>query len=98
REQFAQFFARGDTFSLGVCNGCQMMAQLKSLIPGADHWPRLMRNASEQYEARLTLVEVVESPSLLFRGMAGSRIPIVVAHGEGRSEFATPADLDAVDV
>ncbi len=98
RDQFAAFFARTDRFSLGVCNGCQMMAQLKSLIPGAEHWPRLMRNASEQYEARLALVEVADSPSLFFRGMVGARIPIVVAHGEGRSEFAAPADLDAVDV
>jgi len=98
RDAFAAFFARGDTFSLGVCNGCQMLSQLKSLIPGADHWPRLLRNASEQYEARLALVEVVESPSLLFAGMAGSRIPIAVAHGEGRAQFDTDAAMAAARV
>ena len=90
REQFAEFFARESSFSLGVCNGCQMLAQLKGLIPGAGHWPRFLRNRSEQFEARLSLVEVVESPSLFFRGMAGSRIPIVVSHGEGRAQFDAP--------
>ncbi len=90
REQFAAFFARPDSFSLGVCNGCQMLAQLKGLIPGAEHWPRFLRNRSEQFEARLGLVEVLESPSLFFAGMAGSRIPIVVSHGEGRAEFDAP--------
>lgn len=92
REMFAAFFADPRTFSLGVCNGCQMFSQLKSIIPGAQHWPRFARNASEQYEARLVSVEVVESPSILFAGMAGSRIPVVVAHGEGRVEFASPDD------
>ena len=91
RDQFARFFARDDAFSLGVCNGCQMMSQLKSLVPGADHWPRFLRNRSEQYEARLAQVEIIESPSILFAGMAGSRIPVVVAHGEGRACF----DADA---
>ena len=90
REQFAGFFARPDSFSLGVCNGCQMLAQLKELVPGAEHWPRFLRNRSEQFEARLSLVEVVESPSLFFRGMAGSRLPIVVSHGEGRAQFDAP--------
>jgi len=98
RETFAAFFSRGDTFSLGVCNGCQMMANLKSLIPGAEHWPHFVRNASEQFEARFSLVEVLNSPSVLLAGMQGSIIPIVVAHGEGRVEFrhgAKPAGLSA---
>ncbi|MEJ2643648.1 MAG: phosphoribosylformylglycinamidine synthase [Gammaproteobacteria bacterium] len=90
RDQFAAFFARDDTFGLGVCNGCQMMAGLTELLPGADLWPRFVRNASEQFEARTSLVEVVESPSILLAGMAGSRMPIAVAHGEGRAWFATP--------
>jgi phosphoribosylformylglycinamidine synthase len=84
REAFEAFFEREDTFALGVCNGCQMFSQLKELIPGADHWPRFLRNRSEQFEARLALVEVVESPSILLDGMAGSRLPVAVAHGEGR--------------
>ncbi len=88
-EQFTLFFARPDTFSLGVCNGCQMMSQLKAIIPGAEHWPRFLRNRSEQYEARFSLVEVLDSPSVLLAGMAGSRMPIAVAHGEGRAEFAS---------
>ncbi len=89
-EEFAVFFQRSDTFSLGVCNGCQMMSLLKSIIPGAEHWPRFLRNRSEQYEARLVQVEVLSSPSILFAGMAGSRMPIVVAHGEGRATFDSP--------
>ena len=88
REQFAAFFARVDSFSLGVCNGCQMMSGLKSLIPGADHWPRFLRNRSEQFEARLVLVRVEASPSILLRDMAGSILPITVAHGEGRAVFS----------
>ncbi|HKJ87023.1 MAG TPA: phosphoribosylformylglycinamidine synthase subunit PurQ, partial [Gammaproteobacteria bacterium] len=88
RDRFAAFFARGDTFALGVCNGCQMMSQLGELIPGAEHWPAFGRNRSEQFEARLVMAEVPESPSLLFTGMAGSRLPIAVAHGEGRPRFA----------
>ena len=84
RDEFADFFTRLDTFTLGVCNGCQMMSQLKDLIPGAEHWPRFMRNTSEQFEARTVMVEVKESPSVLLAGMAGSRMPIAVAHGEGR--------------
>jgi len=87
RDQFARFFANPDTFTLGVCNGCQMLSQLHSLIPGAEHWPRFVRNRSEQYEARLVLVEVLDSPSLFLSGMSGSRLPVVVAHGEGRAEF-----------
>ena len=88
RDEFEAFFQRGDSFALGVCNGCQMMAALKSLIPGAGFWPRFVRNRSEQFEARLTLVEIPDSSSLFMQGMAGSRMPIVVSHGEGRAEFA----------
>ncbi|RME23662.1 MAG: phosphoribosylformylglycinamidine synthase, partial [Deltaproteobacteria bacterium] len=88
RAVFAAFFARPDTFSLGVCNGCQMLAHLAPLIPGADHWPRFVRNRSEQFEARQSLVEILDSPSILLAGMAGSRIPVAVAHGEGRALFA----------
>jgi len=98
REMFEAFFARGDGFALGVCNGCQMLSQLSAIIPGAEHWPRFLRNRSEQYEARLALLEVVESPSLFLRGMAGSRIPVSVAHGEGRPEFDTPVDAAAARV
>ncbi|MGR9086069.1 MAG: phosphoribosylformylglycinamidine synthase [Gammaproteobacteria bacterium] len=87
REQFAAFFGRQDTFGLGVCNGCQMMSGLKAIIPGAELWPRFMRNTSEQFEARVALVEVRSSPSILFTGMEGSRLPVAVAHGEGRAEF-----------
>ena len=98
RDAFAAFFAREDTFSLGICNGCQMMAQLRDIIPGAEHWPTFQRNASEQYESRLALLEVVQSPSLFLRGMAGSRIPVAVAHGEGRAVFANRIDQSAVDI
>jgi phosphoribosylformylglycinamidine synthase len=87
RDQFAAFFAREATFTLGVCNGCQMLAALKELIPGAARWPRFVRNRSEQYEARLSLVRVPRSNSVLFAGMDGSVLPIVVAHGEGLAEF-----------
>ncbi len=92
REQFAEFFARADTFSLGVCNGCQMLSHLRELIPGADCWPRFLRNKSEQFEARFSLVEILESPSLFLQDMAGSRLPISTSHGEGRVEFRTDAD------
>jgi phosphoribosylformylglycinamidine synthase len=88
RDAFAAFFARPDSFALGVCNGCQALSNLHELIPGADTWPRFVRNRSEQFEARLSLVEVLESPSILLSGMAGARLPIAVAHGEGRAEFA----------
>ncbi len=87
KDEFVTFFRRPDTFSLGVCNGCQMMASLKSLIPGAQRWPRFVRNRSDQFEARLLMVEVLDSPSILLDGMVGSRLPLVVAHGEGRAEF-----------
>ncbi len=89
RDAFAAWFQRPDSFTLGVCNGCQMLSALKELIPGAGAWPRFVRNRSEQFEARLSLVEVCESPSLFFEGMAGSRLPIAVSHGEGRAEFAS---------
>ncbi|WP_295959043.1 phosphoribosylformylglycinamidine synthase [uncultured Xanthomonas sp.] len=98
RDAFAAFFARPDTFALGVCNGCQMLSQLKDIIPGAEHWPRFLRNRSEQFEARTSLLEVVESPSIFLRGMAGSRIPVAVAHGEGRAEFDTAVDQAAARV
>ncbi|AOD14090.1 phosphoribosylformylglycinamidine synthase [Xanthomonas fragariae] len=98
RDAFAAFFARSDTFALGVCNGCQMLSQLKEIIPGAEHWPRFLRNRSEQFEARTALLEVVESPSIFLRGMAGSRIPVAVAHGEGRAEFDTAVDQAAARV
>lgn len=88
RDEFEQFFHRNDTFSLGICNGCQMMSNLKNLIPGADHWPRFVRNLSEQFEARFSLVQVQQSSSVLFAGMAGSHMPVAVAHGEGYAEFA----------
>jgi phosphoribosylformylglycinamidine synthase len=94
-DMFGQFFARPDRLSIGVCNGCQMMSQLKGIIPGADAWPRFERNRSEQYEARLVMVEVIDSPSLLFQGMGSSRMPIVVAHGEGRARFDRPGDVEA---
>ncbi|MDE2139784.1 MAG: phosphoribosylformylglycinamidine synthase [Gammaproteobacteria bacterium] len=90
REEFGEFFARSDSFGLGVCNGCQMMAALGDLIPGTAGWPRFVRNASEQFEGRLSLVEIPPSASLFFRGMQGSVLPIVVAHGEGRAEFTRP--------
>lgn len=95
REQFQSYFERGDTFSLGVCNGCQMLSTLKELIPGADLWPRFVRNESERFEARFSLVEVQDSPSIFFNGMAGSRMPIAVSHGEGRTEFKDDAALKA---
>lgn len=87
RDQFATFFSRQDSFGLGVCNGCQMFSNLHELIAGTEHWPRFVRNRVEQFEARLSLVEVLPSPSLFLHGMAGSRLPIAVAHGEGRAEF-----------
>ena len=93
REQFSGFFARPDTFTLGVCNGCQMLAALKELIPGAAEWPRFVRNVSEQYEARLSLVRIPASQSVLMSGMHESVLPIAVAHGEGQAEF--DAGIDA---
>ena len=91
-EMFGEFFARPDTFSLGVCNGCQMLSRLKSLIPGAEAWPKFVRNRSEQFEARLVQVKIEESPSIFFAGMAGSSMPIVNSHGEGRVEWYQPED------
>ncbi|MFN0159762.1 MAG: phosphoribosylformylglycinamidine synthase [Burkholderiales bacterium] len=88
RDEFIAFFARGDSFALGVCNGCQMMAHLSALIPGASAWPGFTRNRSEQFEARLVTVEILPSPSLFFAGMAGSRLPVPTAHGEGYADFA----------
>ncbi|MBM3395266.1 MAG: phosphoribosylformylglycinamidine synthase, partial [Betaproteobacteria bacterium] len=93
REEFDRFFNRRDTFALGVCNGCQMLSNLRELIPGTSHWPRFVRNRSEQFEARLVMVEVLSNPSLFFQGMAGSRMPIITSHGEGRAEFADDAHL-----
>ena len=92
RAQFEAFFGRSDTFALGVCNGCQMMAHLAPIIPGAQAWPTFHRNRSEQFEARFVMAEVLESPSILLAGMAGSRMPVVVSHGEGRAVFAPGAD------
>jgi phosphoribosylformylglycinamidine synthase len=95
RDDFAAFFARGDTFALGVCNGCQMMSNLAELIPGAGHWPHFVRNRSEQFEGRFVLLEVQRSPSLFFTGMEGSRIPVSTAHGEGYAEFRDRAQRNA---
>ena len=93
RNQFEGFFQREDTFSLGVCNGCQMLSNLKSLIPGADLWPRFVRNLSEQFEARFSLVRIEQSSSIMLSGMQGSVMPIAVSHGEGRVEFSSPNEL-----
>jgi phosphoribosylformylglycinamidine synthase len=95
RDDFAAFFARADSFALGVCNGCQMMSNLHELIPGADSWPHFVRNRSEQFEARFVMLGVQASPSLFFAGMAGSRIPVVTAHGEGHAEFRDGAQFAA---
>jgi phosphoribosylformylglycinamidine synthase len=95
RDEFEAFFGRPDSFALGACNGCQMMSNLKDIIPGAENWPHFERNASEQYEARLALVEIQKSPSILFAGMEGSRIPIATAHGEGRAVYRSAAAMDA---
>ncbi len=94
RRMFEDFFARGDTFALGVCNGCQMLSLLSELIPGAEGWPRFTGNRSGQFEARLSAVEILPSTSVLLRGMEGARLPVPVAHGEGRAEFDDPADLE----
>ncbi len=93
-DQFKAFFGRADTFGLGVCNGCQMFAELADIIPGAQDWPRFTTNQSERFEARLSMVEVLESPSLFFAGMAGSRLPIVVSHGEGYANFKYRGNSD----
>lgn len=97
RNQFKTFFEREDTFSLGVCNGCQMLSNLHELIPGAQNWPHFVRNQSEQFEARVAMVEVQKNDSILFAGMEGSRMPIAIAHGEGHAEFASEEDIAAVN-
>jgi phosphoribosylformylglycinamidine synthase len=96
-DEFSHFFERSNTFSLGVCNGCQMLSQLKHLIPGAQHWPQFVDNESQQFEARLSMVEVQDSPSIFLSGMQNSRIPVVVSHGEGRAAFDKPQDMECVD-
>ena len=93
RDEFEAFFRRGDTFTLGVCNGCQMLARLRDVIPGADAWPRFVRNRSEQFESRLVMARIADSPSIFLAGMEGSELPTVVAHGEGRAVF----DGDALE-
>ena len=95
KAMFKRYFERPDTFTLGVCNGCQMVSQLKDIIPGAAHWPRFVRNASDQFEGRYCTLEVLDTPSVLLKGMAGSRLPIAVAHGEGRVAFERPEDAAA---
>ncbi|OEE18494.1 phosphoribosylformylglycinamidine synthase, partial [Vibrio cyclitrophicus ZF205] len=97
RDQFENFFKREDTFSLGVCNGCQMLSNLRELIPGAEYWPRFVRNESERFEARFSLVEVQKSDSVFFNGMEGSRMPIAVSHGEGRVEVRDNDHLNAIE-
>ena len=96
RDEFVTFFQRSDSFALGVCNGCQMMSNLHTIIPGAENWPHFERNKSEQYEARTVMLEIRDSPSLFFAGMVGSRLPVATAHGEGRATFRDQAHLDAV--
>ncbi len=95
RNEFVRFFNRDKTFALGVCNGCQALSGLKEIIPGAEHFPRFVRNLSDQFEARLSQVEVLQSPSVLLRDMVGSRIPVAVAHGEGRAEFTDARSQEA---
>jgi phosphoribosylformylglycinamidine synthase len=93
-DQFGGFFGRGDTFALGICNGCQMISNLKSIIPGAQAWPKFTRNKSEQFEGRFAMVEVTGSPSIFFDGMSGSQTPIAVAHGEGYADFTQTGDIE----
>ena len=95
-DEFSAFFNRTDSFALGVCNGCQMMSNLHSIIPGSVHWPHFVKNKSEQFEARVAMVEILESPSLFFNGMAGSHMPIAVAHGEGFAEFSSQSAVNDV--
>lgn len=97
-DMFSAFFARPDTFALGICNGCQMLSSIASMIPGAEAWPKFTRNKSEQFEARFSFVEVEKSPSIFFAGMEGSRIPVAVAHGEGYADFSQQGDIDRVAV
>ena len=96
RDQFSQFFANENTLSLGVCNGCQFISTLAEIIPGAENWPRFVRNKSERFEARAAMVKINDTNSLWFKGMAGSHMPIAVSHGEGRVEFKTPENLTAL--
>ena len=97
REEFSAFFKREDTFTLGVCNGCQMLSNLHELIPGAEQWPHFVRNMSEQFEARVATVEIQDSASIFLKGMEGSRIPVAIAHGEGRAEFESDDHLNGVN-
>jgi phosphoribosylformylglycinamidine synthase len=97
RQMFQEFFASTDRFALGVCNGCQMLSQLQEIVPGASHWPRFARNTSEQFEARFVMVEVMPSPSILMQGMAGTRIPVIVSHGEGRAEWLVESEQRALE-
>jgi phosphoribosylformylglycinamidine synthase len=97
REEFRAFFNREETFSLGVCNGCQMLSNLRELIPGASHWPHFVQNRSERYEGRLVSVKIENTPSVLFKDMEGSVLPIAVAHGEGRAEFKSEEAASACD-
>ena len=97
RQEFSQFFQREDSFALGVCNGCQMLSNLHELIPGSDHWPHFVRNQSEQFEGRTALVQVQESDSIFLQGMAGSHMPIAIAHGEGHAEFASDQQRQACE-
>jgi phosphoribosylformylglycinamidine synthase len=97
KDEFSQFFLRNDAFGLGICNGCQMLSQLKHLIPGANHWPHFYNNLSEQFEARVAMVEVMDSPSIFLQGMQGSKMPIPVAHGEGRTVFSDNNEKRALE-
>jgi len=97
KQMFSDFFAREDSFSLGICNGCQMMSNLREIIPGSDHWPHFVRNKSEQFEARFSMIEVTASPSIFLKGMEGSKIPIAISHGEGRAEFKSESQIRECD-
>ena len=98
KEEFSNFFNRKDTFGLGVCNGCQVMAHLAEIIPGASNFPRFKKNISSQFEARVVMAEISDSPSILFKGMHGSQIPIIVSHGEGFAQFSDKKHLDNIDI
>ena len=95
RDQFERFFQKKDTFTFGVCNGCQMLSELRDLIPGSEHWPYFIRNTSEQFESRLVMVEIVQSQSIFFKGLQGMRLPIVIAHGEGKTKYSHE-DIDCL--
>jgi len=98
REEFSAFFERSDSFGLGICNGCQMLSNLHELVPGSESWPHFVRNRSEQFEARVAMVQVQDSPSIFLQGMAGSRLPIAIAHGEGHAEFESEEALLEADL